>query len=428
MVNVSSEQSDIVQSSQLVSWPKVAVVSAMVAFSLPTFVTGIELYSALSVMDTVLAAIIGCFILTCIGATIGTIGVKTRMSSYLLVRIAFGERGAALVNIAFAISLVGWFGINIDLFSNAVQQLLLSTLDISVPIRPIEVVAGVLMMTTTLYGFKAINILSSALVPIIAAIAFYMLFTTRQTLSFQEFLELPKDIHLSLSDGIAAIVGTIIIGAIILPDITRFSRQTIGGAQTAFWSYQVVQLLVLLVAAMAAAAFTETDVLQLLLKVGLGLLAFIVVIAGSWMLNSLNLYSAVLSVTATFSQWPPKLVTLILGVFGIIAASLNLLDYFITFLSILTAIFVPVAGVIVVDYFYHAHLYSGDTLKTNGLYNPAAIIAWFIGASYAAADILFLLPSVSGIQVIDSLCLTALIYWATQLYFQFTSPSKQEDN
>ena len=54
--------------------------------------------------------------LTIIGCITGSIGARTRLSSYMLVRIAFGDRGASLVNLAFALSLLGWFGVNIDLF------------------------------------------------------------------------------------------------------------------------------------------------------------------------------------------------------------------------------------------------------------------------------------------------------------------------
>ncbi len=412
MTQQHSEHGNSISDSQLVPWQRVAAVSAMVAFSLPTFITGLELYQALTVPDAVLAILIGCLILTVIGAAMGSIGVRTRMSSYLLVRIAFGDRGAALVNLAFAISLIGWFGINIDIFANAVHQLLPSSWQATTPTWIIECIAGLCMLGTTLYGFRAINLLASTLVPVLLVLTIYMYFQASETLAIDAFLQLEKTGSMPLSHGIAAIVGTIIIGAIILPDITRFSRQASGGVHTAFWSYQVVQLVVMLVAGFAAAAMAETEILSLLLALGLGALAFVIVIAGSWVLNSLNLYSAVLSVKSTFSQANEKALTLVLGLFGFIAALFNLLDYFINFLVVLSTIFVPVAGVILIDFFlFQKSQYQANKLADNNHYNIAALLAWAVGAGYASLLILFGLPGISSIEVLDSIALTGLVYW-----------------
>ena len=112
-----------IRDEQLVAWPRVAAISAMVGFSLPTFLTGLEIFSGLSPTDAILALFWGCLLVTIVGAVMGYIGAKDRMSSYLLVRVAFGDKGAALVNIAFAISLMGWFGLSINLFMDTVSRL-----------------------------------------------------------------------------------------------------------------------------------------------------------------------------------------------------------------------------------------------------------------------------------------------------------------
>ncbi|MGB5354687.1 MAG: cytosine permease, partial [Woeseia sp.] len=106
-----------VPADRTVGWLRVGLISAMVAFSLPTFVAGAEIFLATDNRSALSAILIGCALLTFIAAMSGSIGARTHLSSYMLARVAFGTRGAALVNIAFAISLLGWFGVNIDLFS-----------------------------------------------------------------------------------------------------------------------------------------------------------------------------------------------------------------------------------------------------------------------------------------------------------------------
>ena len=155
-----------IEDNALVSWPRVAAVSAMVSFSIPTFMTGIELFSLLSWQELAITLLIGGILLTLVGGLMGSVGAITRKNSYMLVRVAFGDQGARILTLLFAISLVGWFGLNLDLFSSSVAAILnyddpSNTLTIG-----IEATVGMLMILTTMYGFNVINRLSIILVPV----------------------------------------------------------------------------------------------------------------------------------------------------------------------------------------------------------------------------------------------------------------------
>lgn len=398
---------------QLVAWPRVAAVAVMVAFALPVFVAGLEIYQGLSFVDTMIALFIGSMVLTVIGAIMGSIGARTRLSSYLLVRIAFGDRGAALVNMAFAVSLVGWFGVNIDLFSGAAVRLAADVFGMTVPAWPIEIAAGILMTITTVFGFRAINLIASALAPVLAIVTAMLFFGTFESHSLGDLMAMEKVATLTIGDGVSAVVGGIIIGAIILPDITRFVREWKGAIYVAFWAYMVVELIVFAVAGMAGAASGKTEVLDVLLHFGLGIGAFAIVIAGSWVLNSLNLYSTVLSVEATFPKLKGTVVTVILGAAGVGAAFMDILDNFLTFLGFLAVIFVPVAGVIITDYLLiRQDDYCAETLDGNRLLSVKAVGAWGAGALVAALINAGEMSSVLGVGVLDSACLSALLFGA----------------
>ncbi len=396
---------------QLVAWPRVASIAVMVAFALPVFVAGLEMYHSLTVVDFLTALLVGSVILTVIGATMGSIGARTRLSSYLLVRIAFGDRGAAFVNLAFAVSLIGWFGVNIDLFSGAVTRLASDLWNVTLPAWPIEIAAGVLMTTTTVFGFRAINMLASVLSPILAIVTALLLFGSFEDHTPAALMAIEKAATLTVSDGVSAVVGGIIVGAIILPDITRFVRHWKGAIQVAFWAYMVVELIVFAAAGIAGAASGKTDILDVMLHFGLGVGAFAIVIAGSWVLNSLNLYSTVLSVEATFPKLKGTLVTAVLGAFGVGAAFLNILDSFLTFLGFLAVIFVPVAGVIITDYLWvRRSAYTAETLNANQQLSWRAFVSWSAGAAVAALINNGTIGSVLGVGVLDSIILSALLY------------------
>jgi cytosine permease len=397
--------------SQLVPWPRVAAVGAMVAFSLPTFITGLEVYQALKPMQALLALIIGSVIIFGIGGVMGVIGAKTRMSSYLLVRIAFGDKGASIVNIAFAISLLGWFGVNINLFGNAVSRLALDVFDIAIAPLTLAIIASFCMTLTTVVGFRAINWLATIMVPVLAGVTFLLAHSALSENSFEQILAIEKVATLSLGEGISAVVGAIIIGAIILPDITRFVKHWSNAVYIAFIAYIVVQLAVMVAAGLAGTTSGKTDILDIMIDLGLGIGASIIVIAGSWVLNSLNLYSAVLSTTATFPNLNATKVTIGLGLIGVFFALLNLLDNFITFIFYLSVIFVPVAGIIISDYlFIRPHAYNIESLDNNRTIAPKGFVAWLVSAVFAILSTENLILSLSGIAAIDAIFLAGIAY------------------
>ena len=397
--------------AQLVPWPRVAAVGAMVAFSLPTFITGLEVHQALEPIQAILALVIGSLIIFAIGGVMGVIGAKTRMSSYLLVRIAFGDKGASIVNIAFAISLLGWFGVNINLLGDAVSRLALDVFEIEIASLTLAIIASLCMTLTTVIGFKAINWLATIMVPVLAWVTFLLADSALSENSFAQILAAEKVATLSLGQGISAVVGAIIIGAIILPDITRFVKHWSSAIYIAFIAYVVVQLLVMGAAGLAGAASGKTDILDIMIDLGLGVGASIIVIAGSWVLNSLNLYSAALSTTATFPKLNATVVTICLGLVGVFVALLNLLDNFITFIFYLSIIFVPVAGIIISDYlFIRPHAYNIESLSDNRTFAPKGFIAWLLSAVFAILSTESVISSPSGIAAIDAIILAGIIY------------------
>lgn len=419
-----------IRDEQLVAWPRVAAIAAMVGFSLPTFLTGLEVFSGLSPVNAMWALFWGSLIVTVVGCVTGYIGAANRMSSYLLVRVAFGDKGAAFVNMAFAVSLMGWFGLNINLFMDTVGRLAQDLWGLNIPRVALAIIASFCMTLTTLVGFKAINLLSTLLVPVLIVVTVLFAKSAFTQFGINDFLAKEKpmraigDNAMTIGDGISWVVGAVIIGAIILPDITRFIRQKSGAVYTAIICYLIVQLLVVFAAGLAgvssgvfdsyfdAEGVTRTDViLKLMLDVNLGVGAFIIIIAGSWVLNSLNLYSAVLGTKATFPKLNTKWLTIALGVVGVVAALLNILGAFEIFLWYLSIIFIPVAGVLIIDRFMiRPSAYNLETLKDNNVLNAPAFLAWAFGAIAAILADRGTVPNLTGIGAMDALLLSAVLY------------------
>jgi cytosine permease len=414
-VESSEFATEPVPDESTVSWVRVALVASMVAFSLPTFLTGVEIAIASSPMRTLEILAVGTVILTIIGCITAAIGANTRLSSYMLNRIAFGTRGAALVNMAFAISLLGWFGVNIDLFSGAVQRLAVDMYDTTVPAWPIELFAGVVMTVTTVFGFRAINILSALLVPVLIAVTAQLIAGSLDDQSLTQIMSTASEEELSFGDGVSAVVGAVIVGAVILPDITRFIRHWSGGVFVVLTSYLVIEFIVISAGGLAATALADEDLLNIMLTLGIGWAAFAIVILGSWVLNSLNLYSTMLSVESTAPKLNNTLLIITLGSLGTLAAFMNILDNFLSFLFYLAVIFVPVSGVIMVDYLVlRRSAYHEDRLRLQQKNRPKAIAAWGLGACVALVGSWGWI-SLTNIAALDAMIVAALAYYLMAL-------------
>jgi cytosine permease len=416
MEDESSEfATEPVPDENTVSWVRVALVASMVAFSLPTFLTGVEIAVASSPKSALEILAVGTLILTIIGSITAAIGANTRLSSYMLNRIAFGTRGAALVNVAFAISLLGWFGVNIDLFGGAVQRLAVDMFDTTVPAWPIELFAGIVMTVTTVFGFRAINILSALLVPVLIAVTAQLIAGSLDDRSLAQIMSISSEDTLSFGDGVSAVVGAVIVGAVILPDITRFVRHWSGGVFVVLTSYLVIEFIVICAGGLAATALADADLLNIMLTLGIGWAAFAVVIFGSWVLNSLNLYSTMLSVESTAPKLNNTLLIITLGSLGTLAAFMNILDNFLSFLFYLAIIFVPVSGVITVDYLVlRRGAYHEDRLRLQQKNRPKAIAAWGLGACVALIGSWGWI-SISNIAALDAMIVAALAYYLMAL-------------
>jgi len=104
---------------------------------------------------------------------------------------------------------------------------------------------------------------------------------------------------------------------------------------------------------------------------------------------------------------------------GTLSAFLNILDHFLTFLFYLSIVFVPVASIIVIDFFW---LRRSDYLVGDGQsrgIEPTALGAWAVGAGIALLGSAGLLR-LTGVAALDALLVTALLYailrWRSRSY------------
>lgn len=399
-----------VPAERSISWWKIALTNVLFSVSLPTLITGLDLGIAAPRSNFLSGIVVGSLILTFIGILTSVLGSRTRLSSYMLARIAFGTHGSTLLNLAFAFSLLGWFGVNINLFGDAMARLLAALWGYHGPVWPVELVAGLLMTATTLVGLRAINMLSVVVVPVLIVVCVLMLLDSVKHGSVSEILARAPSSGMSFGDTVSSVVGGVIVGAVIMPDTCRFIGQTHGAVWTAILTYFVSGVTVTVIGGLAALATGRTEILDLMLFMGLGAGAFAIVLGGSWVLNALNLYSAALSIGAAAPRTRRDVTTVVCGLAGTLTAFMQILDHFLTFLFYLSIVFVPIASIIVVDFFViRPGAYVGAAIQSVRPVEPIALIAWGMGACIAILGSSGYLR-LSGIAAVDAMLVAGFVY------------------
>ena len=113
-----------VPEDRTVSGLRIGLILGVLAFAVPGLVAGAEIGGALGLRRSFIAFPAAGLLLVAVGAAVGIIGVYNRLSSYVLIQCLFGRFGANLLCLAIALSMLGWYGVNMDLLSAALQHLL----------------------------------------------------------------------------------------------------------------------------------------------------------------------------------------------------------------------------------------------------------------------------------------------------------------
>ena len=315
---------------------------------------GTELIGALGLVEGGLAIILGGFLTACIGYLTMRVGIETRLSTYSVILFCFGRAGSNIVNLILAITLLGWYGVTAALFGRALSLAVDDALGVLVPIPVFTIAGGVLMVATTLYGFRAIYRLSRIAVPLLAALLLYGVWAVLDGASLAELSGVPGRPHegiASISAGISIVIGSFFVGVTLVPDLARFARGRRDAITGSFLSYGLGFPLVLLLSGLPVLVSGDPDLISSMTSLGLGIPALIVMIFSTWTTNINNLYSASLSIARMMPKVRDWVITLVAGVIGTLLALAGIMDYFVGFLILLGIIVPPIAGVYLADYF-----------------------------------------------------------------------------
>lgn len=403
-----------VPAAESVSGLAIAVVIIGVSITLPAFLVGTELIGSLGLNRGVLAIFVGGFLTACVGYLTMRVGTETRLSTYSVIRFCFGGRGSHLVNLILAITLFGWYGVTAALFGRALSQAVEDAFGAVVPFSLLTIAGGVLMVATTIYGFRAIDRLSRIAVPLLAALLLYGVWKVLGGTSLAELSQAPARSGAgiaSISAAVSIVIGSFFVGVTLVPDLARFARRRGDAVTGAFLSYGLGFPLVLMLAGLPVLVSADADLISSMANLGLGIPALVVMVFATWTTNINNLYSASLSIARILPKVRDWLITLVSGVIGTLLALAGIMDHFVDFLILLGIIVPPIAGIYLADYF----LLRPTRIKVNQT-DPVPDFRWDAIAAWALGCAVGFFERTSGLSLttvtaIDTLLTAMAVLW-----------------
>lgn len=374
--------------------------------------TGGTLGTGLSVSQFLTAVLLGNLILGIYTCLLAYIASGTGLSTHLLARYSFGEKGSYLVSFILSITQVGWFGVGVAMFALPVQKVTGINLYVLISI------AGILMTATAYFGMKALTILSMIAVPSITLLGGFSVTKAIESIGgMSELLKIEPTETLTMTVALTMCVGSFISGGTLTPDFTRFSKNRKVGVITTLVAFFIGNSLMFIFGAVGGAVMGETDISEVMFKQGIIIPAIIILGFNIWTTNDNALYASSLGFSNITKIGKNKIV-IVNGLLGTMGA-MYLYNNFVGWLVLLSSLIPSIGGIIIADYFLvkRGKYNSMENTKFENV-NMIAIAAWGIGvlaAKYA--------PGIPPINAV----LTAVISYTAMSKILARKQDKVED-
>ena len=363
-------------------------------FFTPSMTAGGNLGIGLSLKEFTISVIVGNAFLGIYCGTLAYIGQKTGLTLDLLGRHSFGNVGSYIPSSLISFTQVGWFGVGVAMFAIPVSKMT------GVPVWILIIITGIIMTVTAYKGIKALAILGSIAVPLIAILGAYSVnWGVDKVGGFLKiFSENPAN-PLTLSSGIAIVVGSFISGGTATPNFTRFTKDAKKAVIATIVAFFIGNSVMMVFGAVGGAVTGVPDIFDILILQGLAIPATITLGLNIWTTNNNALYTAGLGIS-NITKINMKPMVLVGGGVGTVLA-IWLYYNFVGFLNLLSGMIPPVGAVIILHYILHKEEYnSTDYIKD---INMSGILSVVVGALIG-----IFMPI--GIKPINSLISSGIVF------------------
>lgn len=398
MKKVDSEFSwqAVPQSNRNGFWKTLSVMLGLTFFS-ASMLAGGEMGMGLTFTQFMIIVLAGNLALGIYTGTLAYISAKTGLSTHLLAKYAFGNKGSYLPSFLLGFTQVGWFGVGVAMFAVPVAN----AMDWNVYM--LIFFFGIAMTVTSIFGMKALVVLGFIAVPAIGILGSYSAVeATRSLGGFEALMEYKPTVSITLSAALTICIGSFISAGTLTPDFARFAKTSRTAVIATVIAFFLGNSLMFLFGAIGSMSYGLADISEVMFLQGLMIPAIIVLGLNIWTTNDNALYASGLGF-ANITKISKKVFVVVNGLVGTILA-MWMYNNFVGFLTLLGAAIPSIGAIIITDYFFvKRREYIAFENMTFKSVNWISIAAWAVGVGFA--------QFAPGITPLNALLGTAVIYF-----------------
>ena len=364
----------------------------------------------------------------------GLIGSRWGIPTMVSVRLSFGVRGSYFAAALNMVQLIGWTAVMLIICGGAAETIS-KVYGFSNPTFWV-VLSGIITTLWALVGHRFWKWLERIAVFALLVLGGVMTFMVFQEFTWTALSQITRQRDFPFMVGMDLVVAMPISWLPLVSDYSRFATRS----RSSFWGtwigYFIVSSWMYLLGLAASLATKSPDpsaaVLDLIVKFGWPISALFIVLFSTFTTTFLDIYSTAVSALNIVPRLGERKGVIIGGILGTITAVFfpDLLSYE-HFLLFIGAMFCPLFGVVLTDYFLvqRGVVDSESLYRKGGRYwfwkgiNPSAILAWVLGFVIYLGFSSLLLEKVLGIKTafpwalgssLPSIILSGLVYWILQ--------------
>ncbi len=370
-----------VPANQRRSWLSIALIWAGAVISVPSLMVGGAIVSGMPLGQGIAAGIVGYLIVVIFMTFQGMQGSDLGRPTVINASSAFGIKGSGfIISLVLGVSVMGWFGVQTAV-TGASFSGFMGQLGVAFPVWLSSLIWGIIMLTTAILGYKALSYLNYIAVPALILLAVYGTTMALKNYGMEGLAAHSSTGGMSFFQGVAISVGGFAVGGVIAGDYSRYAKDRSGSILSSVVGVLPIGTALLVAGALMSVVAGTYDITQVVSTLGFPVLGFIILILATWTTNAVNAYSGGLAITNMLNLKGNKraLATAVAGGIGTILAISGIINYFISFLTVLTAGITPIAGVMIADYWIMNRGRAENWKPVPGV-NWAGIISWLAGS------------------------------------------------
>lgn len=329
-------------------------VQAGCVICIPAFMLGGMLGEGMSTWMAVGSGTVG-YLLTCVlMILLGMQGADLGMPTCAISQSCFGKNGTRLlVSLLFSISLMGFFGLQINVCGEAFANLVNDAFGWNLSLKVSSIIWGIVMSVIAVIGMEGLKIFDKISVPML-----FLVMLLGLVLAFRKYgtegiaANEVTEASMSFAEGVALSFSFFSAMAFTAADVTRWQKNRKDTIKSSIWGLMPAGIATCLIGVLLARVTGVYDVSLVLSYVGLPVLGLLVIITASVSTNSLNAYCGGLDTIMTFNlpDNRRKEATAAVCIVGMVLAILGILNWIEEFLNWICFMSAPVAGVMIADY------------------------------------------------------------------------------